>query len=63
MKFLAITLMPHLPDPITGVKSSTTDRLRLVVDNAVPAEERGFDGYGVGERCDAPLSRPRRRWS
>ena len=28
MKFLAITLIPHLPDPITGVVDSTTERLQ-----------------------------------
>jgi alkanesulfonate monooxygenase SsuD/methylene tetrahydromethanopterin reductase-like flavin-dependent oxidoreductase (luciferase family) len=55
MKFLAITLIPHVPDPITGIKPSTTDRLRSVVDNAVLAEELGFDGYGVGERHEHPF--------
>jgi alkanesulfonate monooxygenase SsuD/methylene tetrahydromethanopterin reductase-like flavin-dependent oxidoreductase (luciferase family) len=55
MKFLAITLIPHVPDPITDIKSSTTDRLRSVVDNAVLAEEIGFDGYGVGERHERPF--------
>ena len=55
MKFLAITLIPHVPDPITGMKTSTTERLRYVVDNAVLAEELGFDGYGVGERHERPF--------
>ena len=55
MKFLAITLIPHVPDPITGVKTSTTERLRSVVDNAILAEELGFDGYGVGERHERPF--------
>ena len=50
MKFLAMTLIPYAPDPVTGIQPSTTDRLRSVVDNAVLAEELGFDGYGVGER-------------
>lgn len=48
MKFLLITLITHLPDPITGVQPSTRRRLRDVVENAVLAEELGFDGYGVG---------------
>jgi alkanesulfonate monooxygenase SsuD/methylene tetrahydromethanopterin reductase-like flavin-dependent oxidoreductase (luciferase family) len=55
MKFLLITLITHLPDPVTGVHRSTTDRLRQVVDNAVLAEELGFDGYGVGERHERPF--------
>jgi alkanesulfonate monooxygenase SsuD/methylene tetrahydromethanopterin reductase-like flavin-dependent oxidoreductase (luciferase family) len=55
MKFLAITLIPHVPDPITGVQPSTTDRLCSVVDNAALAEELGFDGYGVGERHEHPF--------
>src|SRR5918999_3614395 len=55
MKFLAITLIPHVPDPITGIRPSTTERLRSVVDNAVLAEELGFDGFGVGERHERPF--------
>ncbi|MCM3887092.1 LLM class flavin-dependent oxidoreductase [Frankia sp. R82] len=55
MKFLAITLIVHAPDPLTGVRSSTTARLREVVDNAVLAEELGFDGFGVGERHERPF--------
>ena len=55
MKFLAMTLIPYGPDPITGIQPSATERLRLVVDNAVLAEELGFDGYGVGERHERPF--------
>jgi len=55
MKFLAITLITHVPDPITGIQKSTTERLRDVVENAVLAEELGFDGYGVGERHERPF--------
>ena len=55
MKFLAMTLIPYAPDPVTGIQPSTTDRLRSVVDNAVLAEELGFDGYGVGERHERPF--------
>jgi alkanesulfonate monooxygenase SsuD/methylene tetrahydromethanopterin reductase-like flavin-dependent oxidoreductase (luciferase family) len=50
VKFLAITLIVHT-DPGT----STTARLREVVDNAVLAEELGFDGFGVGERHERPF--------
>ena len=55
MKFLAMTLIPFAPDPITGIQTSTTKRLRSVVENAVLAEELGFDGYGVGERHERPF--------
>ncbi len=55
MKFLAITLITHVPDPVTGIWKSTTERLRDVVANAVLAEELGFDGYGVGERHERPF--------
>ncbi|GIG88444.1 LLM class flavin-dependent oxidoreductase [Plantactinospora endophytica] len=55
MKFLLITLITHLPDPVTGERKSTTDRLREVVEGAVRAEELGFDGYGVGERHERPF--------
>ena len=55
MKFLAITLIPHLSDPVTGVQTSTTERLRSVVGNATLIEELGFDGYGVGERHERPF--------
>jgi alkanesulfonate monooxygenase SsuD/methylene tetrahydromethanopterin reductase-like flavin-dependent oxidoreductase (luciferase family) len=50
MKFLLITLIaqrePAVPAHV---------RLREVVDNAVLAEELGFDGYGVGERHERPF--------
>jgi alkanesulfonate monooxygenase SsuD/methylene tetrahydromethanopterin reductase-like flavin-dependent oxidoreductase (luciferase family) len=50
MKFLLITLIAqHYP------ARSARDRLREVVDNAVLAEELGFDGYGVGERHERPF--------
>ncbi|GAA0471430.1 luciferase-like monooxygenase [Paractinoplanes deccanensis] len=50
MKFLLITLIAK-HDP----KVSDHARLREVVDNAVLAEELGFDGYGVGERHERPF--------
>lgn len=55
MKFLSITLIVHAPDPVTGVKKSTGDRFREVIDNALLAEELGFDGFGVGERHERPF--------
>lgn len=55
MKFLAITLIVHAPDPVTGVRKSTQDRFREVIGNALLAEELGFDGFGVGERHERPF--------
>jgi alkanesulfonate monooxygenase SsuD/methylene tetrahydromethanopterin reductase-like flavin-dependent oxidoreductase (luciferase family) len=55
MKFLAITLIVHAPDPVTGVLKPTTDRFREVIANALLAEELGFDGFGVGERHERPF--------
>src|SRR3981189_569446 len=55
MKFLTLTLLTHLPDPLTGKRKSTTQRLEEVVRLAVLAEELGFDGFGVGERHERPF--------
>ncbi|MFE6337140.1 LLM class flavin-dependent oxidoreductase [Streptomyces sp. NPDC057798] len=55
MKFLAITLIVHRPDPLTGVRKPTHDRFREVLDSALLAEELGFDGFGVGERHEWPF--------
>jgi alkanesulfonate monooxygenase SsuD/methylene tetrahydromethanopterin reductase-like flavin-dependent oxidoreductase (luciferase family) len=55
MKFLLITLITHLPDPVSGEKKSSADRLRDVLDKAVLAEELGFDGFAVGERHEDPF--------
>ena len=55
MRFLAISLFVHRPDPVTGVRKPTHDRFREVLDNAVLAEELGFDGFGVGERYERPF--------
>ncbi|KAF3468585.1 LLM class flavin-dependent oxidoreductase [Streptomyces sp. Tu 3180] len=55
MKFLAVTLIAHHPDPVTGVRKPTRERFREVVDSALLAEELGFDGFGVGERHERPF--------
>ena len=49
MKFLLLTLISY--DPAT----SAEQRLREVADNAVLAEELGYDGYAVGERHERPF--------
>ncbi len=55
MRFLTITLIVHAPDPVTGAQTSVTERYKEVLDNAVLAEECGFDGFGVGERHERPF--------
>jgi alkanesulfonate monooxygenase SsuD/methylene tetrahydromethanopterin reductase-like flavin-dependent oxidoreductase (luciferase family) len=55
MKFLLITLITHVPDPVTAEKKSPADRLRDVLEKAVLAEELGFDGFAVGERHEDPF--------
>ncbi|OBJ54285.1 LLM class flavin-dependent oxidoreductase [Mycobacterium sp. 1423905.2] len=55
MRFLLITLITHLPDPVTGERKSAADRLRDVIEKAVLAEELGFDGFAVGERHEDPF--------
>ncbi len=55
MKFITITLIVHAPDPVTGVRKSTQARFREVIDNALLAEQLGFDGFGVGERHERPF--------
>ncbi|MFI9389059.1 LLM class flavin-dependent oxidoreductase [Kutzneria sp. NPDC052558] len=49
MKFLAITLIVHAD------QTPTRQRFRQVLDNALLAEELGFDGFGVGERHERPF--------
>jgi alkanesulfonate monooxygenase SsuD/methylene tetrahydromethanopterin reductase-like flavin-dependent oxidoreductase (luciferase family) len=49
MRFLLLTLITY--DPAV----SPAQRLREVVENAVLAEELGYDGYAVGERHERPF--------
>ncbi|MFF5504681.1 LLM class flavin-dependent oxidoreductase [Streptomyces roseolus] len=55
MRFLAITLIAHTPDPVTGARKTTGERFREVIEDALLAEELGFDGFGVGERHERPF--------
>ena len=55
MRFLLITLIVHVPDPLTGAQKPTSARFAEVLDNARLAEELGFDGFGVGERHERPF--------
>ncbi len=55
MKFGLFSLVANHPDPVTGVTPTQHERLRRVVDEAIFAEELGFDAYGVGERHGEPF--------
>lgn len=55
MRFITITLITHAPDPATGYQPTTAERFAEVIDNALLAEELGFDGFGVGERHERPF--------
>ena len=55
MRFITITLITHVPDPITGRQLSTSERFDEVIGSALLAEELGFDGFGVGERHERPF--------
>ncbi|MDM8084932.1 LLM class flavin-dependent oxidoreductase [Cellulomonas cellasea] len=50
MRFQVLDIVPHTPHPVTGELISPTERLERVVQNAVLAEQLGFDSYAVGER-------------
>ncbi len=44
-----LSLVDHLPDPVTGAHVSQQERIRAVVDQAVATEECGFAGFSLGE--------------
>jgi alkanesulfonate monooxygenase SsuD/methylene tetrahydromethanopterin reductase-like flavin-dependent oxidoreductase (luciferase family) len=55
VKFIGLSLIANLPDPVTHRETTATRRLHDVVENAVLFEELRFDGYGVGERHHTPF--------
>lgn len=55
MKFIIFDLLQNIEHPFTGEKFSTTDYFQHAIEQAVFAEELGFDGYGIGERHGAPF--------
>ncbi|MEZ5340848.1 MAG: LLM class flavin-dependent oxidoreductase [Acidimicrobiales bacterium] len=44
-----ISLADHLVDPVLGVKSSQSQRIHELVEQAVLAEQAGFHSFGLGE--------------
>ena len=55
MKFALFSLIPNEPNAMSGTMPTQHERFRQVVDEAVFAEELGFDAYGVGERHSDPF--------
>lgn len=55
MRTIAISLVIHAPDPVTGAQISTHERFEQVVRAAEHAESIGLDGFGVGERHERPF--------
>ncbi|MFF7991259.1 LLM class flavin-dependent oxidoreductase [Kitasatospora xanthocidica] len=58
MRFTISSLVANTPDPVTGVLRTPRQKLRSVIDQAVLAEQLGYDGYGVGERHGDPFLSP-----
>ncbi|MFG2906805.1 LLM class flavin-dependent oxidoreductase [Kitasatospora sp. NPDC048286] len=58
MRFTVSSLVANAPDPVTGVRRTPQQKLRNVIDQAVLAEQLGYDGYGVGERHGEPFLSP-----
>jgi alkanesulfonate monooxygenase SsuD/methylene tetrahydromethanopterin reductase-like flavin-dependent oxidoreductase (luciferase family) len=55
MKFVLFDLMSNHPNGVTGEILTRQERIQEVINQAVFAEELGFDGYGVAERHGAPF--------
>ncbi|QIK09520.1 LLM class flavin-dependent oxidoreductase [Streptomyces sp. Je 1-4] len=55
MRFGVMTLIDNVPDARSGHLPTPHDRLREVIELAVPAEELDLDAFGVGERHGAPF--------
>lgn len=58
MRFTVSSLVANGPDPVTGVQRTPQEKLWNVIDQAVVAEQLGYDGYGVGERHGEPFLSP-----
>jgi alkanesulfonate monooxygenase SsuD/methylene tetrahydromethanopterin reductase-like flavin-dependent oxidoreductase (luciferase family) len=61
VKFLAISLIVHTPHPVTGEVTSTAERFREVLDNAVLAESWASTASAWGSGTSGRSSPPRRR--
>ncbi|PKG22870.1 LLM class flavin-dependent oxidoreductase [Niallia nealsonii] len=55
MKFILFSLMSNNIHPITKEAFTTQQKFQQVINQAVFAEQQGFDGFGVGERHGRPF--------
>ncbi|MET1029941.1 LLM class flavin-dependent oxidoreductase [Domibacillus tundrae] len=55
MEFLLFSLMSNEPHPLTGHSLSEQEKFQNVINQALLAEEKGFYGFGVGERHGPPF--------
>ncbi|MFJ9444132.1 LLM class flavin-dependent oxidoreductase [Kitasatospora sp. NPDC101235] len=58
MRFTVSSLVANAPDPVTGVRRTPQQKLHSVIDQALLAEQLGYDGFGVGERHGEPFLSP-----
>ena len=47
--FGLLSLVDHLPDPVSGERITPPERYRLIIESAVLAESAGFEHIGLGE--------------
>lgn len=55
MRVLAMSLITHTTDPLTGEVVSARERFNELVEQAQWVEQLGFDGFAVGERHERPF--------
>ena len=55
MKFAVFSLVMNLPNALTGERLTPNQKFQNVLQQAVLAEELGFEAYGVGERHGEPF--------
>ncbi|EOS54936.1 hypothetical protein C812_02903 [Paenibacillus barengoltzii G22] len=55
MKVALFSLMMNVPNAVTGESWTAQQKFQNVIDQAILAEELGFDAYGIGERHGEPF--------
>lgn len=55
MKFLLFSLLSNNAHPLTGKALTTQEKFQNVINQAIMAEQQGFDAFGVGERHGPPF--------
>ncbi|MFC5449333.1 LLM class flavin-dependent oxidoreductase [Paenibacillus aestuarii] len=55
MKFALFSLVMNIPNAVTGQMLTTQQKFQNIVQQAMLAEQLGFDAYGIGERHGPPF--------